>query len=103
VTPLSGSRRMENVNYLLLIYYPVPTKFSKNVPASIPRVRNGRLAVNDSPRILHSSPAEEKKLGFPFSENGPSDIQGEAATALFSDLGEWSESAMTTPIVALTC
>jgi hypothetical protein len=53
--------------------------------------------VNDSPRILHSSAAEEKKLGFPFSENGPSDIQGEAATAPFSDLGEWSESAVTTP------
>jgi hypothetical protein len=57
--------------------------------------------VNDSPRILHSSPAEEKKLGFPFSENGPSDIQGEVATAPFSDLGEWSESVVTTPIIKL--
>ena len=28
-----------------------------------------------SPRILHSLPAEEKKLGFPFSENRPSAIQ----------------------------
>jgi hypothetical protein len=64
-------------------------------------VRNGRHEVNDSPRILHSSPAEEKKLEFPFSENGPSNIQGEAATAPFSDLGEWSESAMTTPNVNL--
>jgi len=64
-------------------------------------VRNRRPAVNDSPRILHSSPAEEKKLGFPFSENGPSDIQGEAATAPFSDLGEWWESVVTTPIIEL--
>jgi hypothetical protein len=88
---------MEDVNYLLLIYYPVPAKFSKNVPASMTPGEKQRHAVNDSPRILHSSPAEEKKLGFPFSENGPSDIQGEAATAPFSDLGEWSESAMTTP------
>ena len=63
------------------------------------RVRNRRLAVKTSPRILHSSPAEEKKLGFPFSENGPSDIQGEVATAPFSDLGEWSESVVTTPNV----
>jgi hypothetical protein len=36
------------------------------------RVRNRRHAVKTSPRILHFSPAEEKKLGFPFSENGPS-------------------------------
>ena len=64
-----------------------------------PRVRNTRPRVNDSPRILHSSPAEEKKLGFPFSENGPSAIQGEAPTAPFSDLGEWQESVVTTPIV----
>ena len=43
-------------------------------------------AVKSSPRILHSSPMEEKKLGFPFSENGPSAIQGEGATLAFSDL-----------------
>jgi hypothetical protein len=43
--------------------------------------------VNDSPRILYSSPAEEK-LGFPFSENGPSDIEGEAATAGRRMVGE---------------
>ena len=35
VTPLFGSRRMKDVNYLMLIYYPVPAKFSKNVPASM--------------------------------------------------------------------
>jgi hypothetical protein len=35
VTPRSGSRRMEDVNYLLLIYYPVPAKFSKDVPTSM--------------------------------------------------------------------
>ena len=64
-----------------------------------PRVRNRRPRVNDSPRILHSSPAEEKKLGLEFSENGPSSIQGEAATAPFSNLGEWEESAVTTPSV----
>jgi hypothetical protein len=50
------------------------------------RVRNRRPALKFSPRILHSSPAEEKKLGFPFSENGPSTIQGEGATSPFSDL-----------------
>jgi hypothetical protein len=33
--PFNGSRRMEDVNYLLLIYYPVPAKFSKNVPISM--------------------------------------------------------------------
>jgi hypothetical protein len=53
------------------------------------RVRNGRPAVKTSPNILHSSPAEEKKFGFPFSENGPSAIQGEGATSPFSDLREW--------------
>ena len=50
-----------------------------------------------SPRILHSSPVEEKKLGFPFSENGPSAIQGEGATVAFSDLREWEERGVTTP------
>ena len=46
-----------------------------------------------------SSPAEQKKLGFAFSNNGPSAIQGEGATSPFSDLGEWEESPVTTPIV----
>ena len=50
-----------------------------------------------SPRILHSSPMEEKKLGFPFSENGPSAIQGEGATSAFSDLREWEERGVTNP------
>jgi hypothetical protein len=53
--------------------------------------------VKTSPRMAHSSPAEEKKLGFPFSENGPSAIQGEGATSPFSDLGEWEERGVTTP------
>jgi len=53
-----------------------------------PRVRNRRPRVNDSLRMGHSSPVEEKKLGFPFSENGPSLNGGEATTAPFSDLGE---------------
>jgi hypothetical protein len=61
------------------------------------RVRNRRHVVKPSPRILHSSPAEEKKLGFPFSENGPSGIQGEGATSPFSDLREWEERGVTTP------
>jgi hypothetical protein len=50
------------------------------------RVRNRRPAVKPSLRILHSSPAEEKKLGFLFNENGPSAIQGEGVTSSFSDL-----------------
>ena len=49
-------------------------------------------------RILHSSPVEEK-LDFPFSENGPSAIQVEGATASFSDLREWEERGVTTPKV----
>jgi hypothetical protein len=61
------------------------------------RVRNKRHAVKTSPRILHSSPAEEKKLGFPFPENGPSAIQGEGAMSSFSDLREWEERGVTTP------
>ena len=52
-----------------------------------------------SPRMLHSSPVEEKKLGFPFSKNGPSAIQGEGATSTFSDLREWEERGVTTPII----
>ena len=65
------------------------------------RMENGerRHAVKPSPRILHSSPEEEKKLGFSFSENGPSTIQGEGATSPFSDLREWEERGVTTPIV----
>jgi hypothetical protein len=55
--------------------------------------------VKTSPRMAHSSPLEEKKLGFPFSDNGPSAIQGEGATSPFSDLGEWEERGVTTPIV----
>jgi hypothetical protein len=31
----NGSRRMQDVNYLLLIYYPVHANFSKNVPISM--------------------------------------------------------------------
>jgi hypothetical protein len=62
-------------------------------------VRNKRPGVKPSPRMLHSSPVEEKKLGFPFSENGPSAIQGEGATSPFSDLREWEEGGVTTPIV----
>jgi hypothetical protein len=58
-----------------------------------------RPAVKPSLRILHSSPVEEKKLGFPFSENGPSAIQGEGATSPFSDLQEWEERGLTTPNV----
>jgi hypothetical protein len=48
--------------------------------------------------LAHSSPKEEKKLGFPFSENGPSAVQGHVATSPFSDLGEWEERGVTTPI-----
>jgi hypothetical protein len=59
--------------------------------------------VKPSPRILHSSPAEEKKLGFPFFENGPSAIQGKGATSPFSDLREWEERGVTTPIVLQIC
>jgi hypothetical protein len=59
-------------------------------------VRNRKHALKTSPRILHSSPAEEK-LRFPFSENGPSAIQGEGATSPFSDLREWEERGVTTP------
>jgi hypothetical protein len=66
------------------------------------RVRNRRHAVKTSMRMLHSSPAEEKKLGFPFSENGPSAIQGEGATSPFSDLREWEEIGVTTPIISYT-
>ena len=66
-TPLWPSRRMEN----------------GNGPPGMKEVRS-------SPRMVHSSPLEEKKLGFPFSENGPSAIQGHAAaTSPFSDRGEW--------------
>ena len=54
-------------------------------------------AVKPSPRIRHFSPVQEKKLGFPFSENGPSAIQGEGATLAFSDLREWEERDVTTP------
>jgi hypothetical protein len=46
--------------------------------------------------ILHSSPVEEKKFS-PFSENGPSAIQGERATSPFFILQEWEESGVTTP------
>ena len=45
--------------------------------------------VRSSQRMAHSSSPEEKKLGFPFSENGPSAIQGHAANSPFSDLEEW--------------
>ena len=55
--------------------------------------------VKPSPRILHPSPVEEKKLGFPFSENGPSAIQGDGPTSAFSVLQEWEEKGVTTPIV----
>jgi hypothetical protein len=62
------------------------------------QVRNRRHEVKTSPRMAHSSPPEEKKLGFPFSKNGPSAIQGEGATSPFSDLGEWEERGVTTPL-----
>ena len=52
-----------------------------------------------SPKFLHSSPVEEKKLGFPFSESGPSAIQGEGATSTFSDLRAWEERGVTIPNV----
>jgi hypothetical protein len=55
------------------------------------QVRNKRHALKTSPRMAHSLPAEEKMLGFPFSENGPSAIQGESATSPFSDLRELEE------------
>jgi hypothetical protein len=61
------------------------------------RVRNRRHAVKPSPRSLHSSPAEEKKLDFQFFENESSAIQGESATSPFSDLREWEEGGVTTP------
>jgi hypothetical protein len=67
------------------------------------RVRNRRHEVKTSPRMAHSSSPEEKKLGFPFSENGPSAIQGEGATTPFSDLGEWEEGGVTTPIIDCWC
>jgi hypothetical protein len=56
-------------------------------------------AVKTSRRMADSSSPEEKKLGFPFSENGPSSIQGEGATSPFSDLGEWEVRGVTTPSV----
>ena len=62
-----------------------------------PQEWNRRPEVKPSPRILYSSPAEEKKLGFPFSHNGPSAIQGEGATSPFSDLQKWEERGVTTP------
>jgi hypothetical protein len=63
------------------------------------QVRNRRHAVKTSPRMAHSSPPGEKKLGFPFSKNETSTIQGEGATSPFSDLGEWEERGVTTPIM----
>ena len=54
-----------------------------------------------SPRILHSSPVEEKMFGFPFSENGPSTIQGEGAMLALSDLREWEKRGVTTLIAKL--
>ena len=54
--------------------------------------------MNSSPGMAHSSPPEEKNLGFPFSENGPYAIQGEGATSPFSDLGKWEERGVITPI-----
>ena len=100
VTPLCGSRRVENVNYLLRRYYPEPATSSvRRCEPPWPRVRNMRPTVWPSPRILHSSPVEEKKLGFPLFENGPSAIQGEGATSTFSGLREWEERGVTTPNV----
>jgi hypothetical protein len=63
-------------------------------------VRRGTPGVNSSPRMAHSSPKSEKKLGFPFFENGPSAVQGRAATSPFSDLGEGEDRGVTTPIIA---
>jgi hypothetical protein len=56
-----------------------------------------RHVVKPSPRNLHSPPAEEKKLGFPFFEDGTSAIQGEGTMSPFSDLREWEERGVTTP------
>ena len=56
-----------------------------------------------SPRIFHSSPAEEKKLGFPFSKNGHFAIHGEGATSPFSEVGEWEERGVTTPNIGRAC
>jgi hypothetical protein len=68
-----------------------------NSPPEVKEVRRGTPGVNSSPRMAHSSPPEEKNLGFPFSENGPSAVQGHAATSPFSDLGEWEDRGVTTP------
>ena len=38
-----------------------------------------------------------EEVSFPFSENGPSAIQGEGSTSPFSDLREWEERGVTTP------
>jgi hypothetical protein len=111
VTPLCGllgEWRMENGEWRMTITNEVLMRSGDHHRKSSmlplqwwkkrPRVRNRRPAVKPSPRILHSSPTEEKKLGFSFSENGPSAIQGEGATSPFSDLREWEERGVTTPI-----
>ena len=104
VTPPCDPWRMENVNYhfdhLFDVTLPVPATSSvRRQFYIVNQVRNRRLAVEPSPRILHSSPVEEKKLDFPFSENGPSAIQEEGTTATFFNLREWEERGVTTPNV----
>ena len=67
-------------------------------PLTLPAGEKHKACGETSPRILHSSCAEEKKLGFAFSKNGPSAIQGDSgATSPFSHLGEWEEGGVTTP------
>ena len=61
-----------------------------------PAGENNEASGETSPTSLHSSPAEEDKLGFSFSDNGPSSIQGEGATSLFYEVGEWEKRGVTT-------
>ena len=63
-----------------------------------PAGENNEASGETSPTSLHSSPAEEDKLGLSFSDNGPSSIQGEGATSLFYEVGEWEKRGVTTPI-----
>jgi len=51
-------------------------------------VKNSKTFTQEVFSIFHS----------PFSENGPSAIQGECATSPFSILREWEERGVTTPI-----
>ena len=106
VTPLCGllgERRMENGEWQLPFSRPHVVRmyalFTCIFPSRGERGEKRWEAVSSSPRILHSSSPEERKLGFSFSENGPSAIQGHGATSPFTDLGEWEERGVTTPNV----